>query len=80
MPMFMGLYTKREKKQKQAGNLGPLDALIKLATVSIIHCPGHQKGRDSVAHGNNQADQMAREVAMQKPILVMSLQEKPAGK
>jgi hypothetical protein len=48
---------------------------MKLATVSIIHCPGHQKGRDSVAWGNNQADQ----VALQEPITVMGLQETPAG-
>ena len=57
-----------------------MDALIKLATVSIIHCPGHQKGRDSVAQGNTQADQVAQEVAMQEPIPVMGLQETPAGK
>lgn len=56
-----------------------LDALMQPATVSIIHCPGHQKGRDSVAQGNNQADQVAREVAMQEPIPVMGLQETPAG-
>jgi len=30
--------------------------------------------------GNNQADQVAREVAMQEPVLVMGLQETPAGK
>ena len=57
-----------------------LDALMKLATVSIIHCPGHQKGRNSVSRGNNQADQVAQEVAMQEPIPVMGLQERPAGK
>jgi hypothetical protein len=56
-----------------------LDALIKPATVSIIHCPRHQKGRDSVAQGNNQADQVAGEVAMQEPILIMGLQEISAG-
>ena len=48
----------KEIKNKQE-ILDLLDALMKLATVSIIHCPGHQKGRDSVAQGNNQADQVA---------------------
>ena len=57
-----------------------LDALIKPATVSIIHCPRHQKGRDSVAQGNNQADQVAGEVAIQETIPVMSLKETLAGK
>jgi hypothetical protein len=56
-----------------------LDALMKLATMSVVRCPGHQKRRDPVARGNNQADQVAQEVARQEPILVMSLQETPAG-
>ena len=33
-----------------------------------------------MARSNNQADQVAQEVAMQEPILVMGLQETPAGK
>ena len=33
-----------------------------------------------MSQGNNQADQVPREVAMQEPILVMGLQETPAGK
>jgi hypothetical protein len=49
---------------------------MKPATVSIVHCPRHQQGRDSVSLGNNQADQ----VAMQELILVMGLQGPPAGK
>lgn len=56
-----------------------LDALMKPATVSIIPHPGHQKERDSVAWGTNQADQVAQEVPMQEPILVICLQEIPAG-
>jgi fructose/tagatose bisphosphate aldolase len=40
----------REKKQKHMQEmLDHLDALMKLATLSIIHCQGHQKGSDSVA-------------------------------
>lgn len=58
-----------------------LGALMKLAaTVSIIHHPAHQKGRDSVPWGNNKADQGAQEVAMQEPIPVMDLQKTPAAK
>ena len=49
----------KEIKNKQE-ILALLDALMKPATASIIHCPGHQKGRDSVAQGNNQADQVAK--------------------
>jgi hypothetical protein len=37
----------KEIKNKQE-ILDLLDALMKLTSVSIIHCPGHQKGRDSV--------------------------------
>jgi hypothetical protein len=39
---------------------------MKPATVSIIHCPSHQKRRDSVSQSNNQADHVAQEVAMQE--------------
>ena len=45
-----GLLTSEGKEIKNKQEiLDLLDALMKLATVSIIHCPGHQKGRDSVA-------------------------------
>jgi len=52
-----------------------LDALVKPTTVSTIHCSGYQEGRDSVAWGNNEADQAARKMAMQELILVAGLQE-----
>jgi hypothetical protein len=72
-----GLLTSEGKEIKNKQEiLDLLDALVKLAAVSIIHCPGHQKGRDSVAQGNTQVDQ----VAMQEPLLVMGLQGTPAGK
>jgi hypothetical protein len=66
-PTSTGLYTKRsdcshqrEKKNfKKQEILDLLGSLMKLATVSIVYCPGDQKGRDSVARGNNQADQVA---------------------
>jgi hypothetical protein len=47
----------RERTAYIIGNtqeiLDLLDAPMKLATVSIIHCPGHQKRRDSVTQDNN---------------------------
>ena len=52
-----------------------LDALMKPTTVSTIHCSGYQEGRDSVTWGNNEADQVARKMVMQEPILVAGLQE-----
>jgi hypothetical protein len=71
-----GLLKSEGKEKKKQEILDLLNALMKSATVSIIHCPGHQKGRNSVARGNNQADQ----VTMQEPIPIMGLQETPAGK
>jgi urease accessory protein UreH len=68
----------KEVKIKQE-ILDLLHSMMKMTTVSIIHCSGHQKGRDLVAQVNNQADQVAREVGMQEPIPVMDLQETPAG-
>ena len=45
-----GLLTSEGKEIKNKQEiLDLLDALMKLATMSIIHCPEHQKGRDSVA-------------------------------
>ena len=41
-----------------------LKILHKPAKVSIIHCPGHQKGDFPVARGNNLANQKARAVAL----------------
>ena len=52
-----GLLTSEGKEIKNKQEiLALLDALMKPATASIFHCPGHQKGRDSVAQGNNQVD------------------------
>jgi hypothetical protein len=54
---------------------------MKPATVSIIHSPGHQKERDSVAGAITRLiEQMAQEVTLQEPIPVMGLQETPAEK
>jgi ribonuclease HI len=47
---------KKVKNKQEILNL--LDALMKPSTMSIINFPGHQKGRDSVACGNDQADNL----------------------
>lgn len=46
--------------------------------VSIIHCPGHQKGDSPIVRGNNMADRAARTIASQRstPILVTGVTEK----
>lgn len=59
-----GLLTSEGKEIKNKPEiLALLKALMKPAKVSIIHCPGHQKGNSLVSQGNNQADQEARAVA-----------------
>jgi hypothetical protein len=77
MPREMTAYIRGKRNKKQTENIGFLECCDEL---SIIHFPGHQKGRDSVAQGNNQADQVTWEVAMQEPILVIGLQETPTEK
>lgn len=52
---------------------------MKPTTVSTIHCPGKQEGRDSVTWDSNKADKVAREMAIQEPILVGGLQETATG-
>ena len=53
--------------------------LMKPATVSILHCPRSEKGKDSVSRGNNQADQVAQEVAMREPVLLWVCKRHPLG-
>ena len=48
--------------------------------VTEYHSPAHQKGRDSLAWGNIPADKLTPEVATQKSILVIGLQDTPTGK
>ena len=48
-----------------------LGALMKPVKVSIIHCPGHEKGNSLVAQGNNQADQEARAVATDTALVMV---------
>lgn len=40
-----------------------LEALLKQQKLSIIHCPGHQKGETFTARRNNFADKMGKKVA-----------------
>ena len=42
--------------------------------VAILHCRGHQAARDKIAQGNNLADQVAQQTALQReaaPLLVL---------
>lgn len=48
-----------------------LGALLKPLKVSIIHCPGHQKGETVIARGINFVDKMSKEVATKVPATVM---------
>jgi hypothetical protein len=81
-PMSIGLYANREDcshQRKQIGHPEPLGCLNEAGNC-IIHCPGHQKRRDSVVWDNNQTNQVSQEVALKEPSPVMVLQETPAGK
>ncbi|ERE68095.1 Integrase, catalytic core containing protein, partial [Cricetulus griseus] len=46
-----------------------LQALFLPRRLSIIHCPGHQKGNDPVARGNRMADEEARKAALGPQVL-----------
>nr|XP_051687518.1 uncharacterized protein LOC127487098 [Oryctolagus cuniculus] len=52
-----------------------LQALHLPKKVSIIHCPGHQKGDDAVAKGNRMADEVARTRALDSVTLVTQSSE-----
>ncbi|AAB86912.1 Pol, partial [Rauscher murine leukemia virus] len=59
-----GLLTSEGKEIKNKDEiLALLKALFLPKRLSIIHCPGHQKGNRAEARGNRMADQAAREVA-----------------
>ena len=57
-PTSTALYAKKQdcSPQKKQEILDLLDALMKPATVSIIHCPVHQRRRNSVVWHNDQAE------------------------
>nr|XP_020768973.1 uncharacterized protein LOC110150390 isoform X2 [Odocoileus virginianus texanus] len=51
-----------------------LEAIPLPKEVAILHCRGHQAARDKIAQGNNLADQVARQTALQRevaPLLVL---------
>lgn len=64
-----GLLTSEGKDIKnKAEILNLLQALFLPKKLSIIHCPGHQKGENPEARGNRMADKAAREAAMRTPV------------
>ncbi|XP_069901589.1 uncharacterized protein [Globicephala melas] len=75
-----GLLTSGGKEIKNKDEIVALLTALMLPTkVSIIHCPGHQKGNTPIIRGNNMADQVAREIASGEVILGLSdkVPEKP---
>ncbi|XP_029417571.1 uncharacterized protein LOC115070225 [Nannospalax galili] len=65
-----GLLTSGGKEIKnKAEIIALLDALFLPKELSIMHCPGHQKGNQPEAKGNRLADQTAREAAMKSQVL-----------
>lgn len=60
-----GLLTSEGKEIKNKDEiLALLKALFLPKRLSIIHCPGHQKGHSAEARGNRMADQAARKAAI----------------
>ena len=51
--------------------LSLLEAIILPTKVTIMHCPGHQKGRDPVVRGNQMADQEAKRAAQGPMVLTI---------
>uniref|UniRef100_A0A8C5LVU1 RNase H type-1 domain-containing protein n=1 Tax=Leptobrachium leishanense TaxID=445787 RepID=A0A8C5LVU1_9ANUR len=65
-----GLLTSAGKQVKYALEiLNLLDAVWKPSTVGVIHCRGHQKGKEEVPRGNRKADLAAKEAARQTQAL-----------
>ncbi|CAD7669362.1 unnamed protein product [Nyctereutes procyonoides] len=52
-----------------------LHSLFLLRKLSIIHCPGHQRGNDPVAEGNRMADETARAAALGPQALSLQVPE-----
>jgi ribonuclease HI/transposase InsO family protein len=70
-----GLLTSEGKEIKNKSEiLALLEALFLPQRLSIIHCPGHQKGHSPEARGNRLADATARKIALEKSLFqVLSL-------
>lgn len=73
-----GLLTSEGKDIKnKAKILALLEALFLPKRLSIMYCPGHQKGHNPEARGNRLADATAREAAMSKQILPLNSPDQP---
>lgn len=70
-----GLLTSEGKDMAKI--LALLEALFLPKRLSIIHCPGHQKGHNPEARRNRLADATAREAAMSKQILPLNSPDQP---
>ncbi|XP_060042433.1 uncharacterized protein LOC132536978 [Erinaceus europaeus] len=67
-----GLFTAEGREIKNEKEiLDLLEAVMLPSKLTIIHCPGHQKGEDPMAKGNQAANQVAREAAKEKSVLVL---------
>uniref|UniRef100_A0A8C5M7X6 RNase H type-1 domain-containing protein n=1 Tax=Leptobrachium leishanense TaxID=445787 RepID=A0A8C5M7X6_9ANUR len=63
-----GLLTSSGQQIKYAAEITALlEAVWKPSAVSIMHCRGHQKGRDEIPKGNRRADQAAKAAAKPPP-------------
>ncbi|KAK1345622.1 LOW QUALITY PROTEIN: hypothetical protein QTO34_008084 [Cnephaeus nilssonii] len=75
-----GLLTAREKGIKNQNEiLKLLEAIWEPREGAVIHCRGHQKGKDSVSEGNRRADAAARLAAKEpvEPLWIMLVPELP---
>ena len=69
-----GLLTSEGKEIKnKAEILALLKALFLPKKLSIMHCPGHQKGDNSEARGNRLADEMATQASLGPQLLTMTI-------
>ena len=68
-----GMLTAEGKSIKNKEEIVSLiDALWLPKKLAIIHCPGHQKPTDPVSRGNCLADKMAREIALQRDLIMVA--------
>ena len=67
--------TGREIKNKEE-ILSLLEAIHLPKKLAIVHCPGHQKGQDAIAKGNQMADLSAKQAAQGAMILTIQKQPK----
>ncbi|XP_047373772.1 LOW QUALITY PROTEIN: uncharacterized protein LOC124959244 [Sciurus carolinensis] len=68
-----GMLTAEGKSIKNKEEIVSLiDALWLPKKLAIVHCPGHQKPSDPVSRGNCLADQVARNVALQRDLITVA--------